>query len=91
MQDAGVSNVTIHPGQSLLLRCRITTYRDPYPEWDHDGVKVNDINLACCSDSQEVSLLSTTHTTECSRNYSHSNHVFFNSSSLKKTTIVKVR
>lgn len=86
MQEDGVSNVTIHPDQPLLLRCRITTYTDPYPEWDHGGVKMN----ACRSDSQEVSLLSTTHTTECSMNYSHSNPVFFNSSALNKTTMRKV-
>lgn len=86
MQEDSVSNVTIQPGQPLLLRCRITTYFDPYPEWDHGGVKKNATRLACRSDSQEVS----SHTTERSMNDSHSNHLFFNSSALNKTTIVRV-
>lgn len=59
MQKDGVSNVTIHPNQTLLLRCRIKAYFEAYPEWEHDGVKMNAL---CRSDSQEVSLLSATHT-----------------------------
>lgn len=87
MQEDGVSNVTIYPDQPLLLRCRITTYEDPYPEWDHDGVKLNAANLACRPYSQEVFAKCNT---DHGMNYSHYNPVFFNSSALKSTSIVKV-
>lgn len=54
MQEDTVSNVTIQPNQSLLLRCRIKTYFDPYPEWDHDGVTLNYNKSQCHPDTQEV-------------------------------------
>lgn len=61
MQEEEVSNITIHPDQSLLLRCRITSYTNPNPRWDHDGVIMDNQELACLSDSQEVPLTLAAH------------------------------
>lgn len=54
MQEDELSNITIQPDQSLLLRCRKEAYFGFYPKWDHGGLEMNETKLACRSDSQEV-------------------------------------
>lgn len=55
MQEDEFSNITVHPDQSLLLRCRKEAYYGPYPMWDHGGLEMDETKLACQPDSEEVS------------------------------------
>ncbi|KAG7525231.1 receptor-type tyrosine-protein kinase FLT3 [Solea senegalensis] len=52
MQRDEVSNVTLSPGQSLLLRCRIQQYAGPAVVWEKVG-KTLDV-LACSSDEKKI-------------------------------------
>ncbi|XP_071341315.1 receptor-type tyrosine-protein kinase FLT3 [Trachinotus anak] len=42
-----VSNVTVSPGQPLLLRARRRSYRPPSPMWEKAGKTLNDSALKC--------------------------------------------
>ncbi|XP_059182503.1 receptor-type tyrosine-protein kinase FLT3 [Centropristis striata] len=46
MRTSEVSNVTVSPGQSLLLRCRITSY-DIQPWWEKGGKTMDATTLGC--------------------------------------------
>ncbi|XP_034427990.1 receptor-type tyrosine-protein kinase FLT3 isoform X1 [Hippoglossus hippoglossus] len=59
-----VSNVTVSPGQSLLLRSRIQTYNRPSPVWEKGGKQLNAKTLACSATVKKKS---------CIKNDSHSN------------------
>ncbi|XP_034999020.2 receptor-type tyrosine-protein kinase FLT3 [Hippoglossus stenolepis] len=59
-----VSNVTVSPGQSLLLRSRIQTYNLPSPVWEKGGKQLNAKTLACSATVKKKS---------CIKNDSHSN------------------
>ncbi|XP_018529412.1 receptor-type tyrosine-protein kinase FLT3 [Lates calcarifer] len=48
-----VSNVTVSPGQSLLLRSRIRQYRPPSPLWEKDGKILEERTLACSSKDEK--------------------------------------
>ncbi|XP_060950012.1 receptor-type tyrosine-protein kinase FLT3 [Limanda limanda] len=61
--DNEISNVTVGPGQSLLLRSRIKTYQDPYPVWEKGGKLLNAKTLGCSSTVKKKS---------CIKNDSHS-------------------
>ncbi|XP_056868686.1 receptor-type tyrosine-protein kinase FLT3 isoform X2 [Takifugu flavidus] len=54
MQEDELSNITVQPDQSLLLRCRKKAYYGPYPKWDKGGLEMDENKLACHSDSQEL-------------------------------------
>ncbi|XP_039982503.1 receptor-type tyrosine-protein kinase FLT3 isoform X2 [Xiphias gladius] len=49
MENDEVSNVTVSPGQSLLLRSRIQQYGPPSPVWEKGGKILDASTLACSS------------------------------------------
>ncbi|CAB1454411.1 unnamed protein product [Pleuronectes platessa] len=61
--DNEVSNVTVSPGQSLLLRGRIKTTTCIFPEWEKGGKLLNAGTLGCSSTVKKKS---------CIKNDSHS-------------------
>ncbi|XP_044031609.1 receptor-type tyrosine-protein kinase FLT3 isoform X2 [Siniperca chuatsi] len=49
MKNDEVSDVTVSPGQSLLLRCRILQHRFQSPVWENGSKIMNASTLACSS------------------------------------------
>ncbi|XP_069007814.1 receptor-type tyrosine-protein kinase FLT3 [Embiotoca jacksoni] len=59
-----VSNVTLSPGQSLLLRCRVEQFNRLFPVWENRGKELDAETLAC-----------DTKTEMCIKNDAHLKHV----------------
>lgn len=52
-----VSNITVAPGQSLLLRCREQrniTHPEPDPRWEKDSKVLDARALQCSSNSDKM-------------------------------------
>ncbi|XP_026217646.1 receptor-type tyrosine-protein kinase FLT3 [Anabas testudineus] len=49
MKKDEVSNLTVSPHQSLLLRCRFDESKKLYPVWERDGEKLDAQTLRCSS------------------------------------------
>lgn len=53
LKNDEVSNVTVSPGQPLLLRCRIKGLRPSQPVWEKDNKNLRSSTLACPSKDKE--------------------------------------
>ncbi|KAM6971586.1 receptor-type tyrosine-protein kinase FLT3-like [Tautogolabrus adspersus] len=53
MKKEEVSNLTLSPGQPLLLRCRIQSYNPPTAVWEIGSRRMNDKALKCSSTIKE--------------------------------------
>lgn len=60
MRSDEVSNVTLSPGQTLLLRCRVQQYRRVYPVWENDDKILNASTLEC-DDKKEMCIYNDSH------------------------------
>lgn len=49
-----VASITISPGQSLLLRCRVKGFYSPSPVWEDSNRTMDANTLACSSKAKEV-------------------------------------
>ncbi|CAJ1082182.1 receptor-type tyrosine-protein kinase FLT3 isoform X2 [Xyrichtys novacula] len=49
MKDSEVSNVTLSPGQPLVLRCSVKRFTRPYFVWEMGNVRIVNSSLACSS------------------------------------------
>lgn len=49
MRNDDVSNVTVSPGESLLLRCRIQEYGRPSLVWENGNKTMDPTTFACPS------------------------------------------
>ncbi|KAM9337200.1 receptor-type tyrosine-protein kinase FLT3-like [Symphorus nematophorus] len=62
LKNDEVSTVTVSPGQSLLLRCRIKEDWWPFPVWEKGGNTMNANTLACPSKvKEEICIRNDTH------------------------------
>ncbi|XP_047423750.1 receptor-type tyrosine-protein kinase FLT3-like isoform X2 [Mugil cephalus] len=63
--QAEVSNLTLSPGQTLLLRCQKGGYTWPYPVWEKDGERL-EARTVGCDLKKEM----------CIKNYRHAGRLF---------------